>query len=452
MTGLGTGKRLIIGSLAVSLLLAGSGVALAQGESQRCEGAVVDHEGNPLQGVEITFLKIDQNLHAQPVKTNKKGKYSHNFLTASTIPGYEIKAVLEGYKMVQITALTQSGDGSKVTDETYRVGSDQSVHHVALVPQSRAVASTQGKCVIDFVMAPEEVYTQVFHKLGQETAGEGAAADGTGGVAGEQAAAPAPEVAPKAKDPLDEGKRLMNERNYAAAIEPLREAAANDPEDAEALRLLGDALLQTDNVVEAEEILKKASAIDPDTLGLNFDMGMLYTKKGRLMQAIPHFEKELELTPGSESVLHNLSQLYLQTEQYEKAAGTLEELISLNPEKLEYYGSLAEAYKKMGNPAKETEVYQRMGAQDPSGMAFYNLGNIMFNNSEMQKAAEAYLKAIEQSPKNAGAHYQLGLTYVNLGKFSEAADALEAFVKLSPKDPKAGEAKSLAADLRKMGG
>lgn len=448
MTGRGTTKRLvIIGGLAAAVLFVWSGAAFAQSDAQRCEGTVVDHEGNPLKGVEITFLRIDQNRYAQPVKTSKKGRYAHNVLTASTAPGYEIKASLEGYKMVQITALTQNGNGTKATDETYRVGSDQSVHQVSLVAQGRASATSQGKCVIDFVMVPEELYTQVFHKLSPAAADEEVAE----GEAADAPAAPVP-AAPQARDPLEQGRSLIAERNYAAAIEPLREAVEDDPEDAEALRLLGDALLQTDNMAEAETVLNQAAAIDPETLGLNFDMGMLYTKKGRLMQAIPYFEKELELTPGSESILHNLSQLYIQTEQYDKAVESLEEEIALNPDNLEHYGSLADAYKHLGDTAKEREVYQRMGAQDPSGMAFYNLGNIMFNNSEMQKAADAYKKAIEQSPKNANAHYQLGLTYVNLGKFGEAAEALEAFVKLSPKDPKAGEAKSLAAELKKMGG
>jgi tetratricopeptide (TPR) repeat protein len=181
-------------------------------------------------------------------------------------------------------------------------------------------------------------------------------------------------------------------------------------------------------------------------------MGMLYVKKGRPMQAITHFEKEHELNPEAVAITQNLGMLYIETKQYDKAVLMFEQAIQSNPDNVEYYGSLAEAYKGMGNSEKEMETYKRMGAADPTGQAFYNLGNMMFNKSEMGKAAEAYKKAIEQAPDNAAAHYQLGLAYVNLAKFKEAVVELEAFVKLKPKDPKAAEAKSLVADLRKMGG
>jgi Flp pilus assembly protein TadD len=70
----------------------------------------------------------------------------------------------------------------------------------------------------------------------------------------------------------------------------------------------------------------------------------------------------------------------------------------------------------------------------------------------MAKAETSYRKAIQQAPDNAKAHYQLGMVLVNLAKFKEAAAELETFAKLAPKDGKATEARSLAAELRKMPG
>ncbi len=54
-------------------------------------------------------------------------------------------------------------------------------------------------------------------------------------------------------------------------------------------------------------------------------------------------------------------------------------------------------------------------------------------------------RRFQNNPTDAETLYQLGLAYVNLGKFKEAVAELDTFVKLSPKDPKAAEAKSLAA-------
>jgi len=447
--------RLSFLALLAALLLAAPGPLYAVGDNERCEGTVVDDQGQPLAGVTVSFMDLATNRMAQSIKTSKKGKYAHNVLRANTNPGWEIRATLDGYKIVQITALTISSGGDRITDETYMVGLDQEGLHAVRVPaQARGDVASRGKCVVDFILAPEDRFNQAFHKLREARGGEPADATAEGGaVEGAPGAAPAAEAPPPpVATPYDIGLARVRDGDYAGAIEPFRQAVEENPDDAMAHRWLGGSLLKTDKLTEAEPELKKALTLDPDIQGLNFDMGMVYIKRERLMQAIPYFEKERELTPDSTALLQNLGKLYVDTEQYDKAVPIFEHLIELEPQSIEYYGSLAAVYKEMGDPAKELEVYQRMGDQDKSGMAFYNLGNIMFNKNEMQKAADAYIKAITVAPDNAGAHYQLGLTYVNLAKFKEAVAELEKFIELKPKDPKAAEAKSLAADLKKING
>ena len=445
--------------LAAGLILTPAGYVVAQEDNNRCEGTVTDDTGAPVAGVEITFKNIAKSVMAQSVKTSKKGRYSHNFLPVAMAEGLEIRATVDGLKMVRITALTTKSDGTTVMNETYMVGQAQTgLHPVMVPPQSRSDITTKAKCVVDFVMAPEDRFTEVFRKLQAELAAkEGKPAPDAGapvasGDAKQPPAAPGAPAVPAGPSPLEQTKKLIAERKYAEAIAPAKEAVTANPESAEAHRYLGTALLQVDNLAEAEPALKKGLELDPNMTGLNFDMAMLYVKKGRLMQAIPHLEKERDLNPEAPSVLSNLGKLYGDTQQFDKAVTLYESLITLSPDNVENYGMLADAYKQMGNSEKEMETYKRMGAQDPTGKAFYNLGNMMFNKNEMEKAADAYQRAIAQAPDNAAAHYQLGLVYVNLAKFKEAVVELDTFVKLTPKDPKAPEAKSLAADLRKMPG
>lgn len=450
-------RSLVLGAVVCALAVAPSGRSLAQEDNQRCEGTVTDDQGNPLAGVTISFLHVQKNVYAQLVKTSKKGKYAHNTLTATA---YVPKAELLGYKIVQISVLTTKGDGTKVTDDpAYLVGSDQKgIHNVQVAAQSRSDTTSKGRCVVDFVMAPDDRYMAAFQKLsGDKSAkGGGASPEPGSAVASTPSApgAPPPPAAnaPPPADPVDKCRQAYGTRDYASAIGPCRDAASTKGDSAEVHRYLGDALLQVGNLQESEPELKKALELDSTLSGVNYSMANLFIKKGRLMQAIPYMEKELEINPGSPSVLQNLGKLYVDTKQYDKAVGVYTQLIDQSPDNMENYALLADCYKEMGDTAKQQAVYQKMGAADPSGMAFYNLGNIMFNKDEKQKAADAYKKAIEQNPQHADAHYQLGMTYVGLGKFKEAVAELEVFMKLKPGDPKAAEAKSLAADLRKMGG
>jgi len=448
----GTARPLAIFAIAAASMLIPFPV-LAQEDAQRCEGTVTDDQGNPLKGVKISFLNLEKNLPAQPVKTGKKGTYAHNFLAANSSPGYEIRATLEGYKIVQISAVTMRGDGTKVTDDTYMVGGNQEgLHHVALVPQSRADINSKGKCVVDFIMVPDDRFNEAFARLQAEllkSQGKDVPTATAGGEGGEEGQPAAPIVQ---RDPMDTALARISNGDWEGAVPDLQKALEKDPDSAEAHRWLGGSYLHLDKLPEAETELKKAISLDPTISGLNFDMGVLYTKRSRMMQAIPYFEKELELSPDSLVVLENLAKLYRDTDQPEKAIATYEAMLEQAPDRVDFYGNLADAYKTAGNTEKEMETYERMGAQDPSGMAFYNLGNMMFNKSEIPQAIEAYKKAIEQAPDNAMAHYQLGMCYVNMAKFKEAIVELETFTKMSPKDPKAAEAESLVSELKKMGG
>ncbi len=447
-------------ALGWALCLAAAAPVLAQEDNCRCEGSVVDDQGAPLAGATITFFMKQKNLHAQPVKTNKKGRYSHNFLAVGL---YEMRAKLEGHKMVRISALTARGDGTRVTDDTYFVGSKQEVHEVSVVPQSRSDVTTKAKCVVDFIVVPADSHFAASKKLqAEKLAMEGkplpeGASPPEGGSTPEGGAAPAagrpaapPSPAPARRTPIDDLRGLIEASDHAAAVPKARELVETDPANAEAHALLGEALMRTEDLPGAEQALKKALELDPARAGVNFNLGFVYVKKGRIAQAIPHFETELELNPDTTAIMENLGKAYSDTDQHAKAIATYEKLLAIDPEKVDYYGMLADAHRAAGNLAKELEVYQRMGEKDPSGDAFYTLGNLMFNKSEMVKAADAYKKALQQSPNNAQAHYQLGLAYVNLGRFKEAVTELETFVKLSPKDPKAAEARSLAAELRKL--
>src|SRR5262245_11227938 len=120
-------RFLALGAIAGASILAAGGRAHAQGDNQRCEGTVVNDQGNPLANVKINFLQSSTNRAAQSVSTSKKGKYAHNTLVADSSTGYEVRAVLAGYKILKISALTTKGDGTKVTNEQdgYLVGSDQ---------------------------------------------------------------------------------------------------------------------------------------------------------------------------------------------------------------------------------------------------------------------------------------------------------------------------------------
>lgn len=65
---------------------------------------------------------------------------------------------------------------------------------------------------------------------------------------------------------------------------------------------------------------------------------------------------------------------------------------------------------------------------------YYNLGIVYEKLKELDKAENAYLKAIEFSPKEVDAHYNLGLVYIDKKEYEKAVDCFESVLAQDNKD------------------
>ena len=92
----------------------------------------------------------------------------------------------------------------------------------------------------------------------------------------DEPAAAAPESA------YGKGVALVQEEDYAAAIEELDAALAEDPEDADTLNYLGYAHRKLGNYEEAEDYYLRALEQEPEHRGANEYLGELYLETGRL--------------------------------------------------------------------------------------------------------------------------------------------------------------------------
>ncbi len=102
------------------------------------------------------------------------------------------------------------------------------------------------------------------------------------------------------------GKALLLNRQAAAAVEPLRRAAAMRPDEGLARRDLGLALLQADRAAEALPELQAAVGLRPDDAAVRNYLGAALGATGDLAGAVREFQRSLALEPGDASVRQNL--------------------------------------------------------------------------------------------------------------------------------------------------
>lgn len=81
---------------------------------------------------------------------------------------------------------------------------------------------------------------------------------------------------------LQTASRLLAEMDYPAAIDILRILVADEPDDADALALMGYALRKSGDPARAEGFYKRALTAVPNHLGALQYLGELYVEQGQL--------------------------------------------------------------------------------------------------------------------------------------------------------------------------
>ena len=112
--------------------------------------------------------------------------------------------------------------------------------------------------------------------------------------------------------PLEQGVNELVAKQNDAAIRDLEKAAAEKPNDASTLGLLGDAYVQTGQYAKAENVLERALRIDPTVAeaDVRYNLGFAKLKLGKIDEAIPLLQKAAQLDPKDPDTQEGLSEAY----------------------------------------------------------------------------------------------------------------------------------------------
>lgn len=90
-----------------------------------------------------------------------------------------------------------------------------------------------------------------------------------------------------------------------------------------------------------------------------------------------------------------------------------------------------------GRPLEASHHLKTSAELEPSFQAWYSLGLVQASQNILDKAIEAYRKAIDINPRAYKAWYQLGLVHQARGDFNAASEAFGNSVKFNPNYPEA---------------
>lgn len=240
----------------------------------------------------------------------------------------------------------------------------------------------------------------------------------------------------------------------------------DQPNEPDALHLLGLIALQMNEVGSARNLICKAIALDHDNSDYQSSLGYVCMAEGAFDQASNAFRQALKLSPNNPNVWialaeslrlsnqlsaaeesyrqviaidpHNvearinLSSILLGQGRFADVIAILEEALDLRSDVPAIYLNLGVAFKALGDLASARSAYQNALALSPDlPEAHYNLAAILAE-IDRDQSVEAYCRAISLRPDWAEAYNGLGVVLQHQGKLNDAIANYQQAATLKP--------------------
>lgn len=210
-----------------------------------------------------------------------------------------------------------------------------------------------------------------------------------------------------------------------------RKVIAEEPDNIDALFLLGTLRSQLKDYKEALLLLNRAIQIKPDQAEIHNNIGGVYKALGMFNDAAASYGKAMLLNPDYAEAHNNLGVVLTKQDKHDAAIASFKQAIQLRHDYADAYNNLGNVFRVKGNTNKAITCFnQAIKLKPDNADAYYNLGITFYTEGRYEEAAGSYNRAIEIDPDNAGVHNNLGVVLKSIGKTDEAIASFSKAIKL----------------------
>ena len=243
--------------------------------------------------------------------------------------------------------------------------------------------------------------------------------------------------------------QLMTAKQFGKAAEELEKVVQQEPGRIAAWQDLGACYRELKAYDKAARAFSEAHKLEPQRVDLLSNLGhsqiMAADQAGKDGKAdvakteydgaLASYNAMLGIDPASYDAAVHLGFLYQKEGKLDKAAEYYEKAIASNPGDAQSLGSLAGIYADLKQNDKAIETFEKaIAATDGDTRARFQsqLGKLLINEQQFDKAAEVYAGLVAAKPDNSSYQYNLGASLKAQKKFKEATPCLEKAIELKP--------------------
>jgi tetratricopeptide (TPR) repeat protein len=221
------------------------------------------------------------------------------------------------------------------------------------------------------------------------------------------------------------------ERTYRAVIE-------EDPDNADAIHLLGVVVLERGSPQTAIELFRRAIAINDDTMAYHGSLANALLQAGMLPEAIAEYGRAIELKPNHALTHSNLGNAFRAAGDLKRAVDSYRQACDLDPKFAVAWNNLGVALteaRQLEQAIAALRLALQLKANYPE--ALNNLGNAYQEAGNTDYAIQCFERVLEMAPDNAGAYNNLAIVLQENGRIEEAIGHYRRALALRPDYPDA---------------
>jgi protein O-GlcNAc transferase len=210
------------------------------------------------------------------------------------------------------------------------------------------------------------------------------------------------------------------------AADLLQRAVAAKPDDAQAASNYGNVLMELKRFDEALASYERLLTLEPDNAANHNSHGVALQKLQRPAAALASYERALTLKPGYAQAHHNRGVALRALHRLEEALASYERALALRPEHADGYNNRGVVLQELGRPEQALASYaQALAIRPDDAEVCCNRGSALLALGRPEDALASYERALAIKPHYAEAHGQRGNVLRDLRRFDEALASYE---------------------------
>ena len=201
-------------------------------------------------------------------------------------------------------------------------------------------------------------------------------------------------------------------KNYEASAALIAKAIAINPSQATVHSNLGFALKSLGRYAESVDSYLNAIKLKPDFADAHMHCGLAYLGLGQPLQAIDSFDQAIALRIGDAQAYCNRGVALAKLGRFEEAIASYQMALSFKPDFPEAYFNWGNALKLERRYAMAIATYdQAIALRADHADAYTNRGNALKELDRFTEAIESYASAIAAKPDHVEAHMNQGVAH-----------------------------------------